>query len=339
MAQATKPLISVIIVNHNGAEILPRCLDAVMAQTIREYEVIIVDNASSDGSADMIADRWPAVKIIRSETNNGFAVGNNIGAQQASGKWLALLNNDAFPQPDWMEKLLEASHNYPDFAFFASQLIQANQHNLIDATGDIYHASGLSWHRDRNQPIDMVHREAGEIFSACAAAALYDRAAFLAIGGFDETYFSHHEDVDLGFRLRLRGLRGMYVPEAVVHHIGSATFGIESDRTVYQMHRNFIWTYVKNTPGHLIWLFLPAHLLANLVFLLHYTLRGQWSAIIRAKIDAVRGLPEMFRKRKNIQRSRQIEPGDILPLIERGWFAPYLLGRRGSQLRKLSTNR
>jgi GT2 family glycosyltransferase len=327
---------SIVIVNWNGAKVLPRCLEAVRAQTYRDFEVILVDNASNDGSVDSLEERWPGVRLIRLDKNAGFAAANNLGAQQARGRWLALLNNDAFPEPDWLENLIDTACHHPEYAFFACCLVQAEKPDTIDGTGDILHTSGLAWHRDRNQPVNQARQSADEVFSACAAAALYDREAFLQVGGFDPAYFSHHEDVDLGFRLRLSGKRCLYVPDAVVHHIGSASFGFDSDRSIYQMHRNFIWTYVKNMPGCLFWRYLPAHLLANLVFILHYSLRGHGRAILNAKIDALRWLPEMKRVRRQIQQQRSTPPGEIARLLDRGWLSPYLLGRRGRHLRNLS---
>ena len=140
------------------------------------------------------------------------------GARLARGQWLALLNADAFPEPDWLERLLEAAETIPN-AFFASRQIQANSTELLDGEGDVYHISGLAWRRNYGLPV-LEKFDTEEIFSSCAAAALYPRQAFLDAGGFDEDYFSYHEDVDLGFRLRLKGLRCFYVPKAVVYHVG-----------------------------------------------------------------------------------------------------------------------
>ena len=332
------PLVSIVIVNWNGADILPRCLEAVKAQTFHDYEVIVIDNASTDSSIEGIEERWPPIQLIRLEENTGFAAANNLGAQRAKGRWLATLNNDAFPAPDWLETLLRAANRRPEYVFFASHLLQAGETDCVEATGDIFHASGLSWHRDRNRPNTLVDRSADDVFSACAAAALYDRSQFLGVGGFDEDYFSHHEDIDLGYRLRLQGHRCLYVPDAIVYHIGSASFGVESERAVYQMHRNFIWTYIKDMPGSLFWRYLPAHILANLAFIVHYILRGQTSSILRAKFDAIRGLPRMAAKRRHIQRFRKVNPNDLRQVIDRGWLHPYLLGGQGERIHKYIHN-
>ena len=233
--------VSILIPNWNGMAYLPRCLGAISAQTCRDFEVIVVDNGSTDGSVAYLQEHHPEVTIIALDENLGFAAASNIGAKTAQGKWLALLNNDAFPEPDWLQTLVEATMEHPEYSFFASRLVKANQPDLLDGLGDAYHISGMAWRRYYNFPVDSINHLPEEVFSPCGAAALYNRDGFLDAGGFDEDYTSYHEDVDLGFRLRLRGHRCLYVPEAVVKHVGSASYGVQSDSQIYQGHRNLVW--------------------------------------------------------------------------------------------------
>lgn len=328
------PFVSVVVVTWNGAGVLPRCLQSLRAQTYQDFELILVDNASSDGSTIGLEERFPDIHIIRLDRNHHFAAANNLAARQASGEWLALLNNDAFPAPDWLEKLLAAAKENPEYTFFAPRMTQALDPRRIDGTGDVYHVSGLAWRRDYNRPAAEVQRPPGEIFSPSAAAALYQLQPFLQVGGFDESYTSYHEDIDLGYRLRLRGHRCMYVPDAVVEHIGSASYGKDSAANIYYMHRNFIWTFFTNTPSELLWRHLAAHLVANLFFLIFYSLRGQPGAIWKAKVDALRGLPAAWRKRKERQGNRTIQARELADLMDHGWFSPYLLGSQGERMRR-----
>lgn len=335
MNTTDNPLVSVLIVNWNGEGILDRCLQALKEQTFQDFDVILVDNASTDKSIASAVDIWPDIHLIELKRNLGFATANNIGARQARGQWLALLNNDAFPDPNWLEQLVSAGKRHPEIAFFASKLLRDSDQSLVESTGDIYHVSGNAWHRDYNQPDENANQEEGQVFSACAAAALYDRRAFVRVGGFDEDFFSHIEDVDLGFRLQLEGYRCMYVPSARVLHIGSASFGVESDLTVYQVHRNSVWTYFKNMPSRQLWKFLPEHLLSNAIFLVYYSLRGQWRAIWRAKIDAFKHLPRILRLRKYIQSTKKTDDADIERMIDHSWFGPYLLGKRSRKINQM----
>jgi len=329
------PQVSIIILNWNGQEYLPRCLDAIAKQTFTDYEVIIIDNASTDHSVDHIEQRWPGFQVVRLKENLGFAIANNLGANMARGNWVALLNNDAYPRPEWLENMVKAIQNYPTYSFFASCMLQANNPNLVESAGDTYHISGLAWPRSRNALYENVRLETEEVFSACAAAALYKREAFLQVGGFNEKFSSHHEDVDLGFRLRLQGYRCLFVSEAIVLHVGSASYGAQSDRVVYQVNRNLVWSFITNMPGSLFWKYLPAHIFSNLIFLFYYTFRNQAGAIWRAKLDAIRGLPAAIRERGLIQKNRKVRSAEISKAMDHSWLNPYTLGNNADTIRRL----
>jgi GT2 family glycosyltransferase len=330
------PLVSVIIVNWNGEQFLSRCLEALKAQSFNDFELIFIDNASTDRSLDLLESILPGANLIELQQNIGFANANNIGANASRGRWLALLNNDAYPATDWLEQLIDATEKYPEYSFFASQILVAAVPTQVESTGDVFHVSGNAWHRDHHRTIEQSHREYSEVFSACAAAALYDREIFIQAGGFDERYFSHHEDVDLGFRFQLQGHRCLYVPDARVEHIGSASFGVESDKTIYQVHRNSVWTYFKNMPGRLFWKYLPSHLFGNIVFLFFYSLRGQGKAIWKAKIDAIHGLPDILKERQTRSEAIKIVLDEFDQRMDHTWLGPYLLGRRSGKLRQIN---
>lgn len=316
------PEFSIIIVNWNGKDFLSRCLLSVREQTFKDYEIILVDNGSSDGSVELVQSDFPEVTLILLDENQGYASGNNLGAQNANGKWLVLLNNDAYPAMDWLEKLYEATLEYKDSAFFGSCLIQSKRPDLIDGIGDVYHVSGLAWRDGYNQSVSMIPEEPVEIFSPCGAAAAVRKSAFELVGGFDEDYYSYHEDVDLGFRIRLKGLRGYLIPDAVVYHQGSASTGVKSDYMVYYGHRNLVWSYFQNMPGWYFWKNLPLHIIVNLFFLAYFSVKGKSKPIWKAKWDALIGLPRAIRKRRLIQGGRVAHPRDIMQVMEQRWIEP-----------------
>jgi GT2 family glycosyltransferase len=317
--------IGVVIVNWNAGSLLPRCLMAVHEQTRPADRLIVVDNASTDGSCDAIPGIYPTAEVIRLERNLGFAAAVNVGWQAASDcEWIALLNPDAFPEPSWLARLVEAAVAEPAFACFASELRMAGDPRLLDGAGDVYHVSGLSWRRGHQRPLASLDAVPREVFSPCAAAALYRRDALAAVGGFDESLFCYFEDIDLGFRLRLEGHRCLYVPGAVVHHVGSALSGRRSAFTVYHGHRNLVWVFFKNMPPRLLWRYLPQHLALNLASLAWYALAGQGGTIVRAKWDAVRGLPRVFRERRAQPRHAPENERDLRRVMEKGLLAPYV---------------
>lgn len=317
--QKAWPKVTVVVVNWNGEQFLERCLTALLAQTVKPHEIILLDNASTDGSLG-IARRFPAVRVMALEQNTGFARGNNLAIEAASARseWIALINPDAFAAPRWLEALLAAAESRPDFAVFGSKLVNAADSSLLDGTGDACHISGLVWRTAHGVPVSALGESACEIFSPCAAAALYRRSALLDVGGFDEDFFCYAEDVDLGFRLRLAGYRCLYVPQSVAHHVGSGTTGGQhSDFSVYHGHRNLVWMFVKDMPGLLFWLLLPLHLALNLVSIVRFTLRGQGGVMLRAKRDALLGLPKMWRKRREIQKNRLASVGQIWRVLDK----------------------
>lgn len=312
--------VTVLIVNWNSGSLLAKCLQHLGAQTIQPGHVLVVDNASSDDSASN-AEGFIGITVLSMNENLGFAAGNNRALAVCDSEFVALLNPDAFPETDWLECLLTAADSYPDVPAFGSrQLCQGNP-EVLDGIGDSYHMSSLVWrdrHGARQQESDLVSRE---IFSPCAAAALYRRQALMDVGGFDEDFFCYVEDVDLGFRLRLAGHKAMYVPDAVVHHVGSATTGGQhSDFSVYHGHRNLVWTFVKNMPGALFWLLLPLHFLMNLYIVVRFMARGQGSVILRAKWDAIKGLPKIWAKRRQIQAGRVAKVKDIWRVLDKRVF-------------------
>ncbi len=329
MMATPAPFVSIIIIVWNNKDHLAVCLGGLLRQIKSDIEIILIDNGSKDG---LVLDELPPspdvpVRIERFSSNLGFAVANNIGARLARSEWIILLNADAYPEPNWLENLLRAAEQNPEYNFFSSRQIQYHNPSLLDGAGDEYHTSGLAWRRFYNHPIADYGLSQEEVFGACAAAAMYRREDFLKAGGFDEDYFSYFEDVDLSFRLRLAGGRCLYVPDAVVHHVGSASTGRLSDFVVYHGHRNLVWTFIKDMPGILFWLFLPLHVAMNIFFLISFALRGKANAIFRAKRDAFQKIPVIWKKRKDIQSRRTISYSYILPFMKKGILDPYWASR------------
>jgi GT2 family glycosyltransferase len=312
--------VAVVVVDWNSGDLVDRCLSAVAGQTVRPKRTVVVDNASATATRHRLTIDTAGLDLVRLPGNRGFAAGSNHGAGLASDvEWIALLNPDAFPEPGWLERLLVAAESNPDFSFFASRQLQADDPSRLDGTGDAYAVSGLAWRRDHGLPAAARREQQGEVFGPCAAAALYRRRAWLEAGGLDESFFCYFEDVDLAFRLRLLGQRCLYVPEAVVRHVGSGVTGRRSDFSVYHGHRNLVWTFWKNMPGPLLVRYWPHHLAVNGVSVVHFGTRGRGSIILRAKRDALRGLPSVLRQRRTIQRHRKVGLTELRSVMTGGW--------------------
>lgn len=311
--------IGVIVVNYHSAHLLERCLNCLTNQSFTPAHVVVVNNDESAGAVDFLSEQYFDYQFI-APGNIGFAAANNLAISLLRDcDWIALINPDAFPEPDWLFRLASVIDSHPAAGMYSSQLLCAGADSIIDGEGDCYHISGLAWRLNHGRHVDSnLHRSS--VFSPCAAAAIYSRSALSSIGGFDENYFCYFEDVDLGFRLRLRGYEVIHVPEAVVYHVGggsSKSLGL-SDFAIYHGHRNLVWTFVKNMPGYLFWLFLPAHLLMNIVTILFFMGKGKGRIIIRAKWDAIKELPRVWQQRREIQQTRTVKPAAILKHLSFG---------------------
>ncbi|AGA33563.1 putative glycosyltransferase [Thioalkalivibrio nitratireducens DSM 14787] len=313
------PRIGVVIVHWNSPELLDTCLSHLAAQTLQPARTVVVDNASRDFDAAARRRAFPGVTFVMLDENLGFAGGANRGARELGDcDWLAFLNPDAFPETGWLEALAAAALAHPGAASFASCMLKVTPADRFDGTGDVYHLSGRVWRRAEGCSVDPADAGDGEVFSACAGAGMYRRDAFESTGGFDEHFFCYLEDVDLGFRLRLAGFRCVYAPAARVRHIGSAVTGRHSDFSIYHGHRNLVWTFVRNMPAILFWPLLPGHLLLNLATIVLFTVRGRAAVIGRAKRDALRALPRVWRERGRIQRQRRTGSAAIWQALDKG---------------------
>jgi len=308
---------SIIILCWNSNQFIKKCLQSLNEQTYNNFEIILIDNGSPDPVPEWILDEFLSLDIsfFKLNENLGFAEGNNFGAKEAKGKYLALLNADAFPTPTWLEKVKNAIDIYPNL-FFASLLINANDPDLIDGAGDVYHVSGQVWRKYYNYKISEVSIEEKEVFSACGAAAIYPIDIFREVNGFDSDFFSYVEDIDLGFRLRLRGYKCILLPDAIVHHVGSGSTKKNSDFSVYYGQRNLEWAFIKNMPTYLFWVTFPLHLLTNLLSIIVSIFRKQLKITLRAKIDALEKVPLFLQKRKQIQSLKKTSPITLVAAID-----------------------
>lgn len=319
------PTISVIIVNYNSGDRITRCLDCLAAQSFRDFETIVIDNDSSDCSAQAARDHALGARMIDAGGNLGFAAGNNRAAREARGDWLVFLNPDAYAEPEWLARLVEASRHYPWADAFGSAQLIAEKPELLDGAGDVYHILGVAYRGGFRQPVERLASD-GECFAPCAAAAMYRKNVFLALGGFDERFFCYGEDVDLGFRLRLSGGRAVQLKDARVLHEGSGVTGRYSDFTVYHGNRNRIWLTYKNMPGAFYWPMLPARLAFDFYLFVRALMIGTAWAYARAMRDGYGGLRRFTEDRRRLQAGRTLSPGAFARLA--AWSPVSMLRRR-----------
>jgi GT2 family glycosyltransferase len=242
------PLVSVIVLNWNGREYLAECFDSLLAldYPADRLELMLVDNGSKDDSVAFVRTAYPAVKIVRNETNLGFAAGNNIGARAAQGEYVAFLNNDAVVYPDWLSKLVEGVRSAPDVVCVGSRIMNLNG-DRVEFGGSRINFLGYGYQEgyDRAQVADFTQTR--PVTFACGGAMLIQREVFLSTGGFDEDYFIYYEDVDLGWRMWVLGYQVLYVGSAVAlhKHHGAKHQMPDASRRVL-LERNAMLTLIKN---------------------------------------------------------------------------------------------
>lgn len=304
-------MIDIIIPTYNGAALLPTCLDALRAQTRRDFCVTVVDDGSTDQTRALLAECYPEARLLSLPRNRGLAAAVNAGIAATAQPYVVLLNNDTEAERTWLAELVGALDRHPGYAFAASKLRLFDRRDHLHSAGDFYRPNGEPgsrgvWERDRGQ-YDAV----SEVFGPCAGAAAYRRSALdlLAEGGrvFDEDLVMYCEDVDLNLRARRRGLRTIFVPTAVVYHRLSATGG--GTLASYYCGRNFALVWVKNMPAPLARRFWPALLASQLGFAVHslrHLREPAARARLRGQVAALRALPRFWRKRALLR------PGETL---------------------------
>jgi GT2 family glycosyltransferase len=320
MYTAAPPDVSLVIVTWNGRQYLEACLEAVARQTGVSFETIVVDNASTDGTAAWVRERFPSVRLVALAANRGYTGGNNAGAREARGRYLAFLNNDTVADAGWLQALRGGIDEDARFCLTTSRIVYMHDAAIIDSAGDGYFRAGGAFKRLHGEP-SHLGGESMEVFGVCGAACLISRTVFEELGGFDEDFFASHEDVDLSYRARLRGYRCRYVADAVVKHHGSATLGRVSPFAVYHGQRNLEWVYLKNTPASLLLRTLPAHVVYDAAAAVHFARAGCLGAFVRGKVAALRALPRLMRKRRAVQHGRQIPVRALAALLDRRWLA------------------
>ncbi len=328
------PLISVVVVNWNGISFLPGCLGSLEKQTWKNLEFIIVDNGSTDGSTELIrawTERIPKAQPLFLKRNTGFCEGNNLGIAKTRGEWIALLNNDAIAEPDWIERLVSHGDAANKIGMLGSKILFVDPANVIDKVSHLIYWDGQNRGRGTMEIDAGQYDKDEEILWPDACAALYHRRLFEETGGFDESFFAFGDDADLGMRARLLGWTAWYVPQAVVHHLHSATAGVYSPLKVMLVERNRLLLALKNFSLPLL-LANPYWSIRRVLWHVYAASKGQGASgqlvasqgwvrtlgiMIWAHLSAMKNLPSALKNRRKIQRTKRLSNREVQALLRR----------------------
>jgi GT2 family glycosyltransferase len=311
-----EPLVSVVVINWNGKDHLPPCLDSLLAQTYPRVEILVADNASTDGSQQLVREQYPTVKLVALPENRGFTGGNNAGVAASTGQIVILLNNDTAVDPGWVAAVVDAFHQHPDAGLVASKMLLFDRRDTFHTAGDFYRLDGLPGNRGVWQPDEGQYDRVEYVFGACGGSLAARRSVWDVLGGLDDDFFFSAEDVDFAWRAQLAGHRCVYTPHAVVYHHLAATGG---DVTAsYYNGRNFIYILAKDYPGDLFrkhWRLVIGRQ-ARIAWEALRAWRGEAArARLRGIIAGLIGLPKMLRKRRPVQAARTVSLADLESIL------------------------
>ena len=336
--------ISVVVLNWNRKSLLRACLASLARQTVGRFELIVVDNGSTDGSAAMVREEFASgapfhLTLIENQENRGYCAGNNQGFAIAQGKLIALLNNDAEADPGWLAGLRAAFEEDFEVGMAASKILMYEDPRRIDKAGHLIYADGQNRGRGTGEIDHGQYDRREEVLWPDGCAAMYRRQMLERVGGFDEDFFAYADDAELGLRARIAGWRCLYMPEAVVRHRRASSLGAASTRRVELIERNRILLAAKLFPWSLLWLnpwFYLARIAAGAAAAFRGSgemanfpgLRGKLRlirALLKADLQALLLLPRMLRKRRQIRQIRKLTPGEVRRLILRHRISPRAL--------------
>jgi len=326
-------LISVIILNYNGKDYIEECLDSVLDQTYEPLEIIVVDNASNDSSLEILKEKYSSkIKLIESNTNLGFAGGNNLALDYTKGEFIALLNNDAVADRRWIEEFMSAVNRCDGtFGMWASKILFYDDREIIDTAGHLIYPDGLNRGRGKGEKDKGQYDKEEEVFFPSGCAAMYRKEMLDIIGFFDPDFFAYGDDTDLGMKARIAGWKCIYVPKSVVYHHSSAASGKYSPLKAYLVERNRLWVLIKYFPLRYI-LLSPFYIVLRWILQLYGALTGKgaagrfteqyslWkliSVLFRACFDAIRGSLKMIRKRLALNKIKKTSRRDFSLWIKR----------------------
>jgi GT2 family glycosyltransferase len=318
----TAPAVSVVVPNRDGEALLERCLASLEAQTLKDFEVVVVDNGSSDGSRELVRRRFPSAILVELDDNCGFAGGSNAGAERARGAAIAFVNNDVEAEASWLEELLACLDRHPRAASVASKILRRDDPQVLDGTGDEMTRSLKAFRRGQGERDRGQYEREEQVFSASGTACLWRADVFRRLGGFDEGFHAYYEDVDLGFRARRAGWECWYAPRAVVHHVGGGTSGGRwAEFESFYAVRNRWAAIAKNAPSGWLVRNAPLVVAGELASLGRAVLRGELRFVLRAYRELLGSTGALRAQRAETARAAVAGYRELRPALA-GAFPP-----------------
>lgn len=322
-----KKSVSIVVPNYNGIDYLKKNLDSICSQTIAFDEIIVIDDASTDNSVCFIKKNYPCVKVIENKHNVGFAKSVNRGISAIKSRYVCLLNNDLYLSSDWLEKAMEPFGTENNIAAAATNILIAGNSYFVDSQGDDYFIIGTALKHNHLKKNSWKNNHIKRVFSACAAAVVYDKELLDKIGLFDEFLQAYYEDVDLSFRINLSGYKIFYTPYAVSYHCVSASYGINKRKILFYSYRNEEIIFWSDMPSLLLCGYFSVRIIFLIMQLVVKLFRGEAIVYLQAKTAFLLAVPYVIKKRIRTQKLKKCPAREINNLLRQDWIKKFLIDR------------
>lgn len=318
------PKVTILIPNYNGRKWLEQCLPTVEKSTYPNKEIVIVNNGSTDQSAQFLKENYPNARVIEIKKNRGYAGANNLGVKYARGKYVLFLNNDTQVTPNFLEPLVRKIESDKTIGAVQPQIRHMVKREVIDSVGSFFTFTGFLYHYGYFQlHKKKKYQKELSVYSVKGACFLMKKKDYIDLGGIDESFVTYIEESDLCHRILLSGKKIIYVPGSIVYHYGGGDMLImeKSEVIIFRAFRNRFLSYFKNLSMKKLLFVLPVHLFLCQVLIIMSLLRGKFKQAIASQVGVVGwipSLPSILRKRKYIQSHiRKISDDELFKGVER----------------------
>ena len=325
-------LVSIIILNYNAGELLLDCVNSIMQSNYKQFEIIVVDNASADNSHIECKEKFTEINLIENKENAGYCEGNNVGIRQAKGEYVVILNPDTIVDPDWLNGLIQGYEKYGE-GLYQPKFLTTSDHSVLMSSGNMIQIFGFGYSRGKGQ-VDTKQFEKHETIGFASGTCLFTRLEVIKkIGMFDSFLFAYLDDLDLGWRALLLGIKSHYIPESIVYHPPEGFSFKWSNFKFYLLERNRLYCLYTHYSHSTLFRMFPELILTEISIMLFYLKKRMFWQKIKGYIHIIKNIPEIKKKYNEIQKTRIISDKEIIKNFQDRIYVPEkVVGKKNNEI-------